>query len=233
MSDGKFGMFRYQNMELKDAAEFADQQSTDFTDNNLLPIKRGPRRVATQPTATHITESQLDGVDRSSNPSQTSPTSPADRLQQFRPIRFALNTAKEVRNFVEFPFSPASPDQQAADTLAALEPFFWLLRALGLCSLVSIFSSTPIPLTDRVQKRWNTGLLVYCITVGIFLWLGFFATFGFSLAWPVAFCAGFQTVMANQSYCKADIMSRFLTPTGMATIVQVIEFSKHTLTQSF
>ncbi|OQV20282.1 hypothetical protein BV898_05833 [Hypsibius exemplaris] len=204
-------------MELKDASQFADQQSADFTDRSLPPLasSNGMYRKKTL----SVSDSRSD-----SQPEVPLSPSATERLQNFGPIRFARGAAKNVRQFVEFPFNENS-DKQAADTLAALEPFFWLLRALGLCSLVSIFATTgtAFGFSDKVRRRWNAALTVYCGTVGLFLVMGFFSTFGFALMWPLAFCAGFQTMMKDNHtypYCKTDVMVRFLTPTGMSTIVQ-------------
>lgn len=83
-----------------------------------------------------------------------------------------------VKEFVQFPFSP-EVEKQAHDTLAGLEPFFWMLRAMGLCPAVEIFETKRS--SPSVKRRWNIALTIYCGLVGIFLLLGFIATFGFSM----------------------------------------------------
>ncbi|XP_055349634.1 uncharacterized protein LOC129596389 [Paramacrobiotus metropolitanus] len=144
------------------------------------------------------------------------------RFQTFRLFRDTLEGAVDgVKQFVEYPFvNRPSSEQQARDTLAGLEPFFWVLRILGLCPRVGLFDSSNA-VKDNTTKTWNIALVVHTVIVGIFLWLGFVSTFGFSLAWPIAFCAGFQSIMySNETYCKTDLMERFLTLKGMNTLIQ-------------
>ncbi|OQV20283.1 hypothetical protein BV898_05834 [Hypsibius exemplaris] len=205
-------------MDLKDVSQFADQQSADFTDRSL-PLLASSNGIYRKKTLS-VSDSRSD-----SQPEVPLLPFTTERLQNFGPIRFAKGAAKNVQEFVvEIPFNE-NPDKQAADTLTALEPFFWLLRALGLCSLVSIFATTgtAFGFSYKVRRRWNAALTVYCGTVGLFLVMGFVSLFGFALMWPLAFCAGFQTMMKDNHthpYCKTDVMVRFLTPTGMSTIVQ-------------
>lgn len=163
-------------------------------------------------------EADADHVDST----VTTPSSQASSPIRYQPLTFIRgafdNAVGGVKNFVEYPFLDRKFEKQAHDTLSGLEPFFWVLRLLGLCPRVGLFDSDE---PGETAKSWNKGLMVHVVIVGTFLWMGLIATFGFSILWPIAFCSGFQSMMfSNQSYCQTDIMSRFLTLKGMNALIQ-------------